>query len=173
MEVKGFDDERTKPPSVKAPEPDRGMPSWSLVEGKTDRSQTVIQAAEAVIGLEDGQIVTATNSKDTMFVGIEKAAYPTPVLVDSIEGLDNAINEEHHTSDRMGEGKDIREAPYEEIRKEEALMSGKDGMSINKGSEFYGDMEGEFVMGWADPNAKDKEEIAWKLGTHLNLVMWV
>nr|POE61900.1 hypothetical protein CFP56_55531 [Quercus suber] len=71
MEVKGFDDERTKPLSVKGPEPDRGMPARSLVEGKIDRSWTVKQVAEAVIGLEDGQKFAATNSKDAMIVGIE------------------------------------------------------------------------------------------------------
>lgn len=45
-----------------------------------------------------------------------------------------------------------------EIRKEEALISRKDGKSKENMLVPYGDIEGDFVMDWADPNAKNKEE---------------
>lgn len=45
-----------------------------------------------------------------------------------------------------------------EIRKKEALISRKDGKSKENMSVPYGDIEGDFVMDWVDPNAKKKKE---------------
>ena len=159
IEVKGYDDERIKPLSVKAPGPDRGSSSMSLVERKMDRGQPEKHVAEVVAGTEDGQKLPATNPEDSMIIRIPNSAHPISDFEAINEEIDNAINEEHSIPDSTGEKEEAREAQklYVEKRKEEALLSGEHGKSEVNMSGLSGDMEGEFVMGWADPNGKNKE----------------
>ena len=174
IEVKGFVDDRTKALPAIIPGPVRSESSRSLEEGKSNRVWLGKQVAEAKAGLVGGQKITATNPKDSMIVGIENTALPPPDFEAIIEEIDNAINVEFPTPDPMGERTEMREAQgllliknkeevsteqglFVDTRKVEVLISGKDGMSNDKGSGLYGDTEGEFVMGWADPNAKNKK----------------
>nr|POE85704.1 hypothetical protein CFP56_35824 [Quercus suber] len=122
IEVKGFNDERTKPLLVKALGPDRGVSSRSLAEGKIDRGWPEKQVAEEEAGTEGGQKLTTTNLEDSMIVGIENPTNPTPDFEAIIEEIDNAINEEHPIPDPTGERTETREAQgsYVVKRKEEA-----------------------------------------------------
>lgn len=120
------------------------------------------------------QKLPAINPEDSMVVGIPNSTHLIPDFEAIIEEVDNTINVEHSIPNSTGERKETREAQglfvekrkeeareaqglCMEIKKEEALISGKEGKSKDNMSGLYGDMEGEFVIGWAEPNGKNKE----------------
>nr|POE91949.1 hypothetical protein CFP56_33152 [Quercus suber] len=110
IEVKGYDDERIKPLSVKALGLDRGLSSMSLVEWKMDRGRPKKHVAEVEARMEDGQKLPATNLEDSMIIGIPNLAHSISDFEAIIEEIDNAIYEEHPIPNSTGEKEEAREA---------------------------------------------------------------
>lgn len=123
-----------------------------------DRGWPEKHVAVMEAGMKSGKKLLDTNLENSLIVGILNSAHPIPDFEAIIEEIDNAINEEHSIPDSTGEREEAREDQGLYLEKGKgALISVEDGKSNVNMLGLYGDAKGEYAMGWAEPNGKNKE----------------